>query len=329
VLEGTDKLLSTKRRFAVSLYSDVFHFMTAASGAQWKFKSPENMQFYLKYWRPGLDQRPPPALFANSFLEQRIIAGRPVFTLRSRQRVSRKHIVFLHGGSFVNPMGLVHWQFIQRLMQHTGCDVSAPLYGLAPEYNFRDAYELLHQHYLELLEEKVPEDIILMGDSAGGGLVLGFAQWASEQALPQPGGVVMISPWLDITLSNPAIENVQPDDAVLAVPGNREAGRLWAAGEDPNDPRLSPIHGTVTDLPPLCLLVGTHDILMPDARRLLERVHVAGTHIHYYETPGMYHLWALHPTPEGFEAMEQIQDFVAAPDTPADEAHARWYSMRE
>lgn len=296
----------------MSLFTEVYRYGTAAFGAQWKFLTPQNMRFHVAFLRPS-ERKPPVKIYSHCDVVLRPVEGFPVYHVTPKDEKPARHIIYLHGGSFVNPMTGTHWDYLFRLMQATPCSVSAPLYGLAPQYNYRDAYRLLHAHYKSLLETLDPSEIVLMGDSAGGGLALGFSQWLASSELPQVGEVVMMSPWLDLTLSNPDIAEAQKRDIILAPPGNREAARMWAAGTDLRDPLLSPIYGSLENLPPLCLLIGTDDILRPDASRLRDRAMDAGVSITYSEYARMFHVWALLPTPEGDLAMEQIVAFLENP----------------
>lgn len=296
----------------MSIFTEIYRYGAAALGAQWKFLTPQSIRFHVAFLRPS-ERRPPAKIYSNCDVELQSVEGFPVYHVQLKNQKPARHIIYLHGGSFVNPMTGTHWDYLFRLMRATPCSVSAPLYGLAPQYNYRDAYRLLLAHYESLLEDLDPSEIVLMGDSAGGGLALGFSQSLASSELPQVGGVVMISPWLDLTLSNPDIAQVQKRDFILAPPGNREAARMWAAGTNLRDSQLSPIYGSLENLPPLCLLIGTDDILCPDASRLRDQAEDAGVTMTYSEHAGMFHVWALLPSPEADRAMEQIVAFLENP----------------
>lgn len=299
----------------MSLKSKLFRLMIKASGRKRTFRSEDALRRYVARRRPAKESKPPRKLASNFHIDLSHINERPVYYLQPKAQAAERHIIYLHGGSYVAKMMRPHWSFIGRLTQVTSCTVSVPLYGLAPEYSHRDAFDLLKEHYQRLLETHAPESIVLMGDSAGGGLALAFAQHLAESGQPQVGRVVMLCPWLDITLSNPDIPKVLKRDPLLDIPGNREAGRMWAAGTDPHDPKLSPLYGPLDGLPPLCLLIGTDDGLLPDARRFRDQARAAAQPLDYREYPSMYHVWMLLPMPEADRAIEDIVRFIAPEST--------------
>lgn len=295
----------------MSVESELTRAMLRFGNIKWTFSSGFAMQHYIRHRRPQKEKAPHHFLsphFGSTLLS---VQGFPVYQVAPKQATNTsKHILFLHGGAYVSPMKGLHWDFIKRLMQANGCSVTVPLYGLAPNYNYRDAYRLVRTVYRSLLQRHRPQDIILMGDSSGGGLALGLAQVLRDEGQSLPGALVLLSPWLDIRLQNPGIRDVEPRDPILAVPGNREAGRLWAAGADPSHPQLSPVNGSFRGLPPTCLLIGTDDILMPDCLLLRDRMHAEGTSLTYHEFETMFHVWMLSPIPEARQALQRIVKFL-------------------
>lgn len=299
----------------MSIESELARFMFRFTNAKWKYSSEFTMQHYVHYQRPEREMTPHHFLSSGFHAVLKNVAGFPVYQVE-RNNVThstssnRLCILFLHGGSYVNPIKGLHWTFLNRLVEALHCNVTVPLYGLAPHYSYLDAYRLLDQLYQNLLQEHEPEEIIFMGDSSGGGLVLGFAQTLRDRELPLPGGIVLLSPWLDIRLRNPDIKRVEPHDPVLAVPGNQQAGRMWAAGDDMDLPELSPITGSLQDLPPICALIGTDDILLPDVRLLRDKARAQDRPIRYCEFESMFHIWMLSAIPEAKRALDDIVTFI-------------------
>src|SRR5690606_3466899 len=111
--------------------------------------------------------------------------------------------------------------------------------------------------------------IVFMGNSAGGGLALGFAQKLRNEnrTQPQPSQLILISPWLDITLSNPDIRMVDKKDKLLSIKGLRMAAKAYASSVDGNDFRVSPIYGDFSGLGKISLFIGTNDLFVADARK--------------------------------------------------------------
>ncbi|MCE1196722.1 alpha/beta hydrolase [bacterium] len=229
-------------------------------------------------------------------------------------------VLFLHGGSYVVNATHPHWRFLAKLVEKTGCRVVAPDYPLAPEHCYADAYRMLRRLYLTLLERQPRPKIVLMGDSAGGGLALGFAMYLRDEGLPPPETLVLLSPWLDITMSNPRIAAIDREDPFL----NREAlvvaGESWARGANPRKPLLSPLYGAFDDLPTMHLFIGTKDILAADCRRFRDACQEKGARLAYYEFEHMVHDWMLLDFKEAKIAMAQVAAIVAGVAAANEEA---------
>jgi monoterpene epsilon-lactone hydrolase len=153
--------------------------------------------------------------------------------------------------------------------------------------------------------------VTIAGDSAGGGLALGLAQALPDAGLPQPERIVLLSPWLDLTLSHPDLPAVEEHDPWLSSVGLRVAGEAWAGGDDPTQPRLSPGNGQLAGLAPIDVYVGTHEIGLPDGRLLIERARDAGVLGHTEVCAGAVHVYPLTPTPEGRAATRRIVQRIA------------------
>ncbi len=145
-----------------------------------------------------------------------------------------------------------------------------------------------------------------MGDSAGGGLSLALVQHMREEGSEQPAHLILLSPWLDVTLTNPAIQEVEALDVVLGVQGLRDAGEMYAGETGTTHYHVSPIYGSVKDLAPITLFIGTHDVLVADCRKLKAQAAAEGVEIDYHEYDEMMHVWMMLPAPEAEQAMNTI-----------------------
>lgn len=276
-----------------------------------KFRSAEDLHRAVAKERRGFDPAPPAAVAAQCSVSSRLVAGRTVYTLAPRGAASGMHVFYLHGGAYVSGITPLHWQFLAKLVAASACTIAVPLYPLAPEHNHRDAWAFVAEAYRQLAAAVPPERLVLMGDSSGGGFALALAPQLGALGLPQPRDIVLISPWLELTARNPKIAEVQPHDPWLRVPGAREAARLWAAGADMTDPKLSPINGPIKGLGRLTLFIGTRDILLPDCRELRDRAAAEGVALTYVEATGMIHVWPILPLRQAQPAIAQIADIVA------------------
>lgn len=208
-------------------------------------------------------------------------------------------VLYLHGGAYVNEITRAHWSLTARLSREVPCRCLVPMYPLGARAGAAQVAETTTKIAATLLEE--PSELILAGDSAGGGLALAASLCLRDRGL-RAARIVLLSPWLDAAVDQPEQLALERRDAMLAVAGLREAARTYARGLPLDDPRISPLHGDLRDLPPVSVFTGTHDILNPDAHRLLDRCSEAGTTCELIEAPAMPHVYPLLPTPEGRQA---------------------------
>jgi acetyl esterase/lipase len=238
------------------------------------------------------------------------VNGHNVFTLTPKTERSKSHILYFHGGAYVQGFVKQHWKFLSMLVQQTGCSISAPDYPLAPKFTFVDAFEMITPVYKEIIAESGAVNTILMGDSAGGGFALAFAQKMKSDNVPTPGKIILLSPWLDITLTNPEIQKIDLSDPFLSVKALRKAGLSFAGSTDPSDFRLSPINGPLSGVGEISIFIGSRDILVADARKLNSCAKEEGIPLNYNEYKEMVHVWMLLNFRESKQAKRQIVDLI-------------------
>ena len=258
---------------------------------------------------PKREAPPPRRLTRRHDVSQRTVEGFPCWTVRPRGEPVAA-AVYLHGGAYLAGIVRQHWGLIGRLAD-AGVRVEVPLYGLAPQHTHRDAYPFVSAVYRQLVAEAPPGGLVLAGDSSGAGLALGLAQELPADGGRAPDRLVLLSPWLDLTLSHPQLPAYERDDPMLARPGLVEAGLAWAGGDDPTDPRLSPRNGPLAGLPPLSLFVGTREIGCPDAVDLAAAAAAAGVQVRLTAVDGALHDYPLLPAPEGAAGTRAVVAAVA------------------
>ncbi|GAA0802765.1 alpha/beta hydrolase [Spirilliplanes yamanashiensis] len=233
---------------------------------------------------------------------RRQVDGFDVYAVRPRTAPpSGDPIVYLHGGAYVSEIVRQHWDLAAHLADRSGREVHVALYGLAPHHDGLRALAFVTTLVAEL--STAGRRCHLVGDSAGGGLALATAQ-ATAQATPV-ASLTLIAPWLDLSMTNPEIDALEPHDPWLSRPGLRPMAAAWANGLPLTDPRISPLYGDLRDLPPLHLLVGTRDITLADCRALRDRL-PADTRLTYHEQQDAIHAYPLLPVPEAREARAAI-----------------------
>jgi acetyl esterase/lipase len=273
------------------------------------YATPQSARAYLTRRKPC--GRPPPQLATSSRyrLDHDTVHGFRCYTVRSTKcgplPDDGPSLVYVHGGAYVNQIVRAHWKLVCAIADTTGRPVHVPLYGLAPQHCAEQAIDFLGQ-VLECASRRGP--IYLAGDSSGAGLALAATQTMINAGVGAPLGLTLISPWLDITLTNPAIAAVAKHDPWLAAPGLRECGRVWARRLCADDPRVSPIFGGLHNLPPIDLYVGDRDIFVADCRRLRDTI--GNQRITYHEQPGAIHVYPLLPVPEAKPARQALLSHI-------------------
>jgi epsilon-lactone hydrolase len=256
--------------------------------------------------RPKRDPRPPRRVLRRHQVDRHRFGLFASYSVRAREASPIQALIYLHGGSYVNEIESAHWRFIDRIVEKTGRHLEVPIYGLAPQHSHREAFPFLKSVHDRLLHDFDATEIALAGDSAGGGLALAFAQHLVEEDSPLPVRLILIAPWLDLTLGNPALPALEETEPCLNAPALRIAGMRWANGDDPSAPLLSPMFGRLDRLPPTDIYVGTRDIFLADARDLARRGAAAGVEINLHVEEGAVHVYPLTPTPEGERAVQEI-----------------------
>ena len=196
---------------------------------------------------------------------------------------------------------------LDRLVQTTKATVIATIYPLAPNHHAADVIPALRAVYAAIVAQTAPANVYIAGDSAGGGLALAIAQDLRDQQLPQPAQLWLLSPWLDIAMSNPDAAPLDAGDALLSIPGLVLAGQQWQADLDARHPWVSPLYGDLQGVAPLAMWVGTDEIFLPDVRLLRAQAEQRGVLAHYVEAPGMFHAYAVFPVPEAKAVLTYMQ----------------------
>ena len=224
------------------------------------------------YMIVDIQSKVPKEIEKNCKITTEQFMGRNIFiiTPKNKEKTNIK-ILYFHGGSYVAEATRKHWKFIEQLANDTGATVILPDYPLTPKYTYKDVFKMVVPLYKEIIEKVDTKNLILMGDSAGAGLGLALEEKIGQENLEMPAKTILISPWLDVRLTNPKIDEVQKNDKYLNKDTLKIAGVAYA-GEDGIDNYLvNPIDGELSKLKNIIILTGTYDILNPDVHKLKEK----------------------------------------------------------
>ncbi len=238
------------------------------------------------------------------------IDGFNVLTMRTAE-ATNKHILLLHGGAYIAEALKGHRYLIEKLALSYAFKISFIDYPLAPENNALKTLSIVEKAYREVINSNPHDTIFLLGDSAGGGLALALLQLLQKNRdTGMPLKTALLSPWLDISMSNPEIDNYIDTDVLLNVQGLIECGKLYADKLDLKDPIVSPLYGNPEDLSQIKIWVSDCELFYPDCVLLNEKLNAADrSKSSLIVKEKMIHDWIVFPIRERDETIVEIADF--------------------
>ena len=221
--------------------------------------------------------------------------NRNIFIIKSKgSKKTNMKILYFHGGSYMAEATSNHWEFIENLVDDTGATVILPDYPLTLKYNYKDVFNMVVPLYKEIQQKvDVSNELIIMGDSAGGGLSLALLEKISQEDIKMPKKTILISPWLDVRMDNPKIEQVKEQDKKLNKEALKIAGLAYAGNDGIDSYLVNPIDGDLSKINNLTIFTGTKDILNPDVYKLKEKAEKNNINIDINEYQDAGHIWII------------------------------------
>lgn len=240
------------------------------------------------------------------------IAGMHAEWIEPEGTTREKVIFYTHGGGYVSGCCDDHRMHVAKLVEGTGASVLLFDYRLAPEHSAPAAMEDTLKAYRWMLAQGIrPENTVIAGESAGGGLCLAALVAIRDSGLPLPVAGVASSPWIDLTCSADSYtRNARRDISTL---GSWEVWNKFYAGEnDLRDPWISPIYADLHGLPPILIQVGTDEIMLDDAVKFGEKARRTGVDAVVKIWDGMVHCFAFFSPlfPEAQAGMQELCDYI-------------------
>ena|SRR5947209_3326919 len=263
---------------------------------------------------------PPDVLY-----EPIVIEGLPAAWITQSPVSTEQVILYLHGGAYVLGSLSMYCPTLATYAKATGARLLMIEYRLAPEHPFPAAVDDARIAYHWLLKQGIrPEQIVVMGDSAGGGLTVALLLALRDEQTPLPAAAVCLSPWFDLACTGESMRTRARADVILTPQMLKKAADAYLGTTDPRTPLASPLYADLHGLPPMLLQVGTEDILLDDARRLAWRAREAGVSVELEVWPNMIHVWQAfgRRLPEARQARTHITRFTrihapgSIPSTP-------------
>nr|MDO8079732.1 alpha/beta hydrolase [Candidatus Freyarchaeota archaeon] len=228
--------------------------------------------------------------------------------------VSRHVILYLHGGGYVGGSIKTHRDLVARISRVSRARVLIIDYQLAPEHPFPAALEDSVAAYRWLVSTKgiSPDNLIVAGDSAGGGLTVASLVKLRDEGVALPAAAICLSPWTDLACTGKSMKSKAKSDPFITSESGKFMANLYLKGVDPCDPLASPLYANLQGLPPMLILVGTSEILLDDSVRLAKRAKASGVDVKLDIWEDMIHVFPAFAevTPEGRQAIEKIGEFI-------------------
>ena len=233
-------------------------------------------------------------------VEENIIDGRKIYIIENKEQINEKAtIMYLHGGGYIGGITRRHLNVIYKLLNDTKMKIILPDYPLAPKATYLDVFDWIEKLYQEYQDEK---NMIFMGDSAGAGLALAFSQKLGEENRKQPKKLILISPWLDLTLENELVFEKEKEEKVLNRSILRFAAEAYAGDTERSNYLMSPVNGPMEKIDNIAVFTGTADMLNPDAHLLKEKLKdYVQVNFKFYEKENAIHNWI-------FDDLEKSKD---------------------
>jgi acetyl esterase/lipase len=221
-------------------------------------------------------------------------------------------VVYIHGGGYVCGSVSLQRVFLAELATRTLADIYAVDYRLAPEHPYPAAVDDVVAVYEAVLGLAQGRPVLVGGDSAGGGLTVGMMLELRDRHQPLPTAAFAVSPWADMTLTNDVLSSHTDRDIMVRLADLEMMRRSYLGDADPVTPVASPALADLSGLPPLLVQVGGEELLLGDARLLVDRARQCGVEAELEAAEGMFHTWPVIAPwlPESRDAIESLSMFV-------------------
>ena len=253
-------------------------------------------------------------LFKDAKLENIDAGGVPAAWMITPGVTKDRAILYLHGGGYIEGSITSHQDLAHRISKASETRVLILDYRLAPEHPFPAALEDSISAYEWLINSEGynPKNLIIAGDSAGGGLNIATLVKLRDQGVPLPAAGVCLSPWTDLALTGESIKLKRHEDPFVSPDGLMFDAKLYLGKTDPKNPFASPLYANFKGLPPLCIQFGSAEVLLDDASRLAKRAEEAGVEVQLDIWEDMIHVFQAFAVmaPEGIEGINKIGEFI-------------------
>jgi acetyl esterase/lipase len=229
------------------------------------------------------------------------IKGTDCYWFTPKDVQNNRLIVYLHGGAYVQGSCKSHQGLVSDIALLTGSKILFVEYSLAPEHPYPTAVNEVIDIYGWLLSEDAgnrrveANQIIMMGDSAGGGLIISSQLNLKDEKATLPALNILLSPWVDLTCASDSWNRLIGSDKILTENGKglKEAADMYRGSYATNYPSISSVYADLTGLPTALIQIGTQDSLLDDSITLADKLDLTGVNTRLEVYPNQPHVWHL------------------------------------
>ncbi|HCN60936.1 MULTISPECIES: alpha/beta hydrolase fold domain-containing protein [Staphylococcaceae] len=248
--------------------------------------------------------------FKNS-VQVETLQGSKIYIVNDKPNSKQKVVLYIHGGAWFKDPFKAHFEFVDKLATEIDAKVMMAIYPKTPHATYKETFDLLEEIYKnDILNNEDTSQIIIMGDSAGGQISLSFSQYIKTLGLAQPSNIVLISPILDATLSNPETYVYEKIDPMLATLGSKYIIELWAGDTPIDNWRISPMFGDLEGLGHITISIGTKEALYPDAVKFSNILNSKNIVHDFLPGLNLFHVHPILNIPERTQFLDQIKDII-------------------
>lgn len=221
---------------------------------------------------------------------------------------SSKVVFYLHGGGYANNVVSHHFRLFKSLIKKTDALIILPIYYKIPKHYYEDCYDVLVHYYKSL--DLTNKEVVMMGDSSGGGLACGLVQRLAKENVKIPAKTILISPWLDISMKDKDVIENEKNDPRNKIENVLIWSKYWARELDYQDPKVSPLFGEVNMFKDVYIFVGTKDMLLSDSSRFYDKLQKNNISSTLVVKKNLNHDYPIYPSREGKQARDEIARII-------------------
>lgn len=252
--------------------------------------------------------------------ESATVAGLHAEYLVPAEAATGRLLLYWHGGAYLMGSCRSHRSFVSHIAKSSGVTALLAEYRLAPENPFPAAVDDAVNVYKALLGDgHRPDDIVVAGDSAGGGLSVAMLMRLRDEGLELPHALALLSPWLDLSGGGESMQSRRHKDPWFDPEDLPHIARHYCCDADLTNPLVSPVYGDAGHFPPTYIQVGDDEILLSDSERMVEMIRRGGGQAELEVWPGMWHVWQMFVQfmPESRQAVDRLGEFIRGQLDPA------------